>query len=391
MSRYLNFQTDFDFKPPHLVWAEINLSAIAHNVSELRRVTSSSAQIMAVVKANGYGHGAEAVARTALEHGADRLGLARIHEAVALRNAGLGNIPMLIFGHTPPECVGDLLKYDLTQTVFDLSAARALSDAAVAAGKIVRVHIKVDTGMGRLGLLSVKGEDAIQEAETILGLPGLEVEGIYTHFAAADSADKKMARKQMARFMNFTGTLKKRGFYIPIRHAANSAGIIDMPEAHLEMVRPGISLYGLYPSDEVKKERIALRPAMTLKARIVQIKEIPKGYTISYGATYAAPAPTKIATIPIGYADGFSRLLSNQGSMSIRGIRVPIVGRVCMDSTMIDVSNVGDVAVGDEVVVFGGEGENAVSVDEMARQLGTINYEVVSTVMARVARVYVKI
>ena len=373
---------------PHPVRAEIDLSAIAHNVSELRRITSPNARFMAVVKANGYGHGAEAAARTALKHGADRLALARIDEAVALRTAGI-DTPMLVFGHTPPERAEDLLEHDLTQTVFSPEAARDLSDAAGALGRSVRVHLKVDTGMGRVGLLAVNGEDALREAEDIIGLPGLDVEGIYTHFATADSADKKPARKQLSRFMAFTGALRKRGLTIPIRHAANSAAVIDMPESHLEMVRPGISLYGLYPSDEVKKERIALRPAMTLKARIVQLKEVPEGYTISYGATYTAPAPTRIATVPVGYADGFNRRLSNQGRMVVRGLRCPIVGRVCMDSTMIDVTDVPDVRVGDEVAVFGGDAEDAVTVDEVAEMLGTINYEVVSTVMARAPRVYV--
>ena len=373
---------------PHPIWAEIDLSAIAYNVSELRRISSSAARFMAVVKANGYGHGAEAVARTALKNGADCLALARIDEAVALRTADI-DAPMLVFGYTPPERAEDLLEHDLTQTVFSPEAARDLSDAAGALGRSVRVHLKVDTGMGRVGLLAVGGEDAFREAEDIIGLPGLDVEGIYTHFATADSADKKLARKQLSRFMAFTGALKKRGLAIPIRHAANSAAVIDMPESHLEMVRPGISLYGLYPSDEVKKKRIALRPAMTLKARIVQLKEVPEGYTISYGATYTAPAPTRIATIPVGYADGFNRLLSNQWSMLVRGVRAPIVGRVCMDSTMIDVSNVPDVQAGDEVAVFGGDAEDAVTVDEVAEMLGTINYEVVSTVMARAPRVYV--
>ncbi len=374
---------------PHPIRAEIDLSAIAHNVSELRRITSSAAKFMAVVKANGYGHGAEAAARTALKSGADRLALARIDEAVALRTAGI-DAPMLVFGYTPPERAEDLLEHDLTQTVFSLEAARDLSDAAGALGRSVRVHLKVDTGMGRVGLLAVDGEDALREAGDIIGLPGLDVEGVYTHFATADSADKKPARKQLSRFMTFTGALKKRGLAIPIRHAANSAAVIDMPESHLEMVRPGISLYGLYPSDEVKKERIALRPAMTLKARIVQLKEVPEGYTISYGATYTAPAPTRIATIPVGYADGYDRLLSNQGSMLVRGVRAPIVGRVCMDSTMIDVTDVPNVQAGDEVAIFGGSAENAVTVDEVADMLGTINYEVVSTVMARAPRVYVQ-
>lgn len=373
---------------PHPIRAEIDLSAIAHNVSELIRITSPESGLMAVVKADGYGHGAEAVARTALENGAVRLALARIDEAIDLRRAGI-DVPMLIFGYTPPERADELLKHDLTPTVHSLAVARELSDAASALGSSLIVHIKVDTGMGRLGLLAVDGDGALAEAEAIFALPGLTVEGIYTHFATADAADKSLVRKQLSRFMSFTGALKKRGVVIPIRHAANSAAVIDMPESHLEMVRPGISLYGLYPSGEVKKERLDLKPAMTLKARIIHLKEVPEGYTISYGATYTAPAPTQIATVPVGYADGFDRLLSNQGHMVVKGVRAPIVGRVCMDSTMIDVSNVPDVRLGDEVVIFGGDGTNGVTVDEVAEKLGTINYEVVSTVMARVPRVYV--
>lgn len=384
-----------DFYP---IWAEIDLEATAHNVREVRRVTRPEAGVMAVVKANAYGHGAVEVARIALESGADFLGVARGHEGMELRKAGI-RAPILIFGYSPAGYVRELVDYELTQTVYSLEMAKSLSNAARAMGKKLKAHLKVDTGMGRLGLVpgssagntvGMEGstEKGLREAAIIGALPGLELEGVYTHFAAADSANKESAQKQFEMFMDFLAALKKEGMEIPMRHAANSAAVIDMPETHLDLVRPGIMLYGLYPSREVDKTSVSLKPAMQLKARVAYVKDVPAGFKVSYGATYETPRPTKIATVAVGYADGYSRLLSSRGIMLVHGSRAPIVGRVCMDQTMLDVGHIDHVFAGDEVVIFGQQGASSMHVDEIASATHTINYEVVSTITARVPRVY---
>jgi alanine racemase len=380
-----------------LIWAEVDLSAIAHNVRELRRLTRPQARVMAVVKANGYGHGALEVARTALANGAEWLGVARLAEAIPLREAGFG-APIMVFGYTPPADAGRLIDYDLRQSVYSLAAARAYSAAAAARSNRIRVHLKVDTGMGRLGMvpaaLSGKtpghavGEDFIREVTAIARLPGLDAEGIFTHFAASDSADTTYARQQLALFLDVLSALRAAGLEFAVRHAANSAAVIALPESHLDLVRPGIALYGLRPSDEVDLTSISLQPAMALKARIIHLKSVPAGACISYGMTYCTPAPTVIATIPAGYADGYRRLLSSRGEMLVGGRRVPVVGRVCMDLTMLDVGTVPDACIEDEVVIFGRQGNEFISADDLARELGTINYEIVCDLTTRVPRVY---
>ncbi len=382
-----------------LVWAEVDLEAIAHNVRELRRITNPAAHLMAVVKANAYGHGVIEVTRKALENGADFLGVARIEEGIELRKAGVKE-SVLIFGYTPPELAHKLIKFDLTQTVWSYTTAQALSDVGVSSNQKIKVHLKVDTGMGRLGLLpdchrppvteqNLMG-NAVREAKSISLLAGLELEGVYTHFATADSSDKTYAGKQFEIFVDFLNELSRAGINPPLCHAANSAAIIDMPETHLDMVRAGIAIYGLYPSDEVNKRRIVLKPAMTLKSKIVHLKKVPPGFKVSYGSTYKTQKPTTIASIPVGYADGFSRLLSSRGNMLVRGHRAPIVGRVCMDQTMLDVGHIPDVNLEDEVVIFGRQKDESITVDEIAASLNTINYEIVSALTARVPIIYPK-
>ena len=380
-----------------LIWAEIDLGAIAHNVRTLRRQTGADTRFMAVVKANAYGHGAVAVARQALSAGADWLGVARVEEGIALRQAGI-EAPILVFGYTPPPAAEALLRHDLTATVYSFETARAYSETAVAADRTLRLHLKVDTGMGRLGLipevhnLSLTGKavsgNPVFEAEAIAHLPGIALEGIYTHFAAADHADKAYTLSQMEKFNDFLDHLHFAGLDIPIRHAANSAAVIDLPATHLDMVRCGIALYGLNPSDAVDADRLALQPAMALKARVIQVKTVPAGFPVSYGMTYTTERPTVIATVAAGYADGLNRRLSNIGAMLVRGRRVPIAGRVCMDLTMLNAGDVPDIAAGDEAVIFGRQAGSELSADEVARALGTINYEVVTAVGARVPRVY---
>lgn len=381
-----------------LVRAEVDLKAIAHNIKELRRITHPDARLMGVVKANGYGHGAIEVARCALQNGAEVLGVARIEEGIQIREAGI-EVPILIFGYTLPALTVDLLEYNLTQTVYSFASAQALSQAAASLKKKIKIHLKVDTGMGRLGLLpqnfhrdnsAAIDAHAIEESLAIAGLDGFELEGIFTHFATADSADKRYAENQLDLFMNFLNRLRKAGLEPPVRHAANSAALIDLPQSHLDMVRPGIASYGLYPSDEVNKERVALKPAMALKARIIHLKKVPAGFKVSYGSTYQTRKATTIATIPVGYADGLNRLLSSSGQMLVQGQRAPIIGRVCMDLTMLDVGHIDNVQMGDEVVIFGQQGSDTITVDEIAASLNTINYEIVSTITARVPRVYLR-
>jgi len=381
-----------------LVRAEIDLKAIAHNIKELRRITHPDARLMGVVKANGYGHGAIEVAQCALQNGAEILGVARIEEGVQIREAGI-EVPILIFGYTLPELANDLLEYDLTQTVYTYASAQTLSRTAAALKKKIRIHLKVDTGMGRLGLLPQNFQldnsaaidtDAVEETLAIAGLDGLELEGIFTHFATADSADKTYAEDQLDLFMNFLNRLRKAGLEPPVRHAANSAALIDIPQSHLDLVRPGIATYGLYPSDEVNKRHVSLKPAMALKARIIQLKKVPAGFKVSYGTSHETRKPTTIATIPIGYADGLNRLLSSRGQMLVHEQRAPIIGRVCMDLTMLDVGHIDNIQMGEEVVVFGRQGSASITVDEVASSLNTINYEIVSTITARVPRVYLR-
>ncbi len=382
-----------------LVWAEVDLKAIAHNIRELRRITNPKARFMAVVKANAYGHGIIEVAKQSLENGTEVLGVAHIEEGIQLRKAGI-NAPVLILSYAPPEQSKELIEFDFTQTVYSYETAKSLSEAASAYGKKIKVHIKVDTGMGRLGLLPDRlrlskynkeiTDSSVSEVESIFRLPMLEIEGIFTHFATADKADRTYANNQLEIFMDFLNQLRAAGLEIPVTHAANSAAIINMPETHLDMVRAGISIYGLYTSEEVDRSIIKLKPAMELKTKIIHLKKVPAGFKVSYGITYETERPTTIATVHIGYADGLNRLLSSNGRMLVCGQSAPIVGRVGMDLTMLDVGEIPEVVMEEEVVVFGKQGNSSITVDEIASTINTINYEVVSTIMERVPRIYLR-
>ncbi|SCX94249.1 alanine racemase [Desulfoluna spongiiphila] len=377
---------------PEPICAEIDLSRIAAN-AHILKAHAGAARLMAVVKANAYGHGAEQVARTALENGASWLGVARVSEAVALREAGI-EAPILILGVTTEAGVPLLIRYALRQAVVDAGHARMLSQAAERLGGKVLGHIKVDTGMGRVGFDAVQdpGEASARAcASAILeaaALPGLQAEGIFTHFATADEANLVEARNQLARFTSVLDDLKARGLVFELRHAANTAGIFTLPEARFDMVRGGISLYGMNPSAKVRVDALGVRPAMTVKGNIVQVKHVKKGAFISYGGTWRAEQETVVATVPCGYGDGYPRLLSGRGHMLVRGRRVPVLGRVCMDMTMVDVTGIDGVAVGDEVVIMGSQGDATVSADEIAEAIGTINYEVTCMVASRVPRIY---
>jgi len=366
-------------------WVEVNLDAIAQNTRELRRLIPESVQFMAVVKANAYGHGAIEVSRVALANGADWLGVAVLDEALDLRKVGI-NAPILILGSVPEAQAATIVQADLRQTVFSYPLARALSQAAQALGKTARIHLKVDSGMGRIGFQL--NADSLEEIRQIRALPGLEIEGFFSHLATADSADKAYAIEQFRRQQVFCQELEASGLTFPLRHLANSAALLDLPSFHLNMVRAGISLYGLYPSPAVRLERLLLQPALALKAQIVQVKAVPAGTAISYGRTHITPKATQIASLPLGYADGYPRVLSNRGEVLIRGQRAPLVGTVCMDQFMVDVGHIPEVQVGDVAVVLGEQEEERISAEEIARLADTINYEIVTRIGLRLPKVF---
>ncbi|MFH2090743.1 MAG: alanine racemase [Pseudomonadota bacterium] len=376
-----------------LVTAVVDLEAIGKNVSTLNALTPAGTQFMAVVKADGYGHGAVPVAKKAIASGATWLGVARLHEAIDLRNAGI-IAPILVFGYVHPSYVGRAIDLNITLSVYDLDMANALCAQARKYSRKLNIHLKVDTGMGRMGMIindsldTAARHQVLTDIEQIADLPGMQVEGIYTHFAGADHKDRAYTLKQIALFESLLSDLKERGVQIQIRHAANSAGIMEYPQSHFDMVRAGIAIYGLYPSSEVDQTKIRLKPAMTLTSMVTAVRAVPKGFKISYGMTYETPEPTILASVPIGYADGFSRLFSSNGWMLVRGKRAPIVGRVCMDQTMIDVGNIPEVQAGDPVVIFGCQDQETLSADELALRVGTINYEIVSALTPRVHRIY---
>jgi alanine racemase len=380
---------------PYDVWAEIDLAAIAQNIRNLKSGLRRGTRLMAVVKADAYGHGAVPVARQALEAGADCLAVARLGEALELRHSGIVS-PILIFGHTPPEMAGKLVDRDLIQTVSSYAHARALGLQARAAGRALGVHVKIDTGMGRLGVPAVPDTgpggfgDAAEEIAAICKIPGLRVEGAYTHFATADSADTTGTRRQLDCFLQILSRLDLRGISFSIRHAANSAAAMTLPEAHLDMVRPGISIYGCYPSEAMEKTCMHLVPAMTVRARIVHLKTVGPGFKVSYGWTVQTREKTVIATVPIGYADGFSRRFSSMGHMRVRGFPAPVIGRVCMDHTMLAVGHIPDVTCEDTALVFGRDAWGALSAKKLAEALGTIHYEVLSGISSRIPRIYKK-
>ena len=362
------------------VWAEVDLSAIAQNVKETKKTLKPGTKLCAVVKADAYGHGAVPVATAALAAGADYLAVSMTQEAIELREAGI-MAPILILGALTPGHEKALVENNVTQAVFSLESAQALSAAAIQENKIAKVHLAVDTGMNRIGC---RPSEAGELAAAIAALPHVNLEGVFSHFACADEADKTYSQMQQKRFAEALKNIEAKGIDIPIKHLDNSAGITEIPEAHYNMVRQGITLYGWWPSHEVK-QCLNLKPVMTLKAEIVFIKDVPVGEKISYGGTFTTQRPTKLATLPLGYADGISRKLSNRGYVSIRGLKAPIVGRVCMDQMMVDVTDIPEVAVGDEAIIFGG-GE--ISLDTVAEWMETINYEVVCLLSTRIPRKY---
>jgi alanine racemase len=377
-----------------LVKACIDLVAIKKNIQNLKQLTNKTAKFMAVIKADAYGHGAVQVARTAIKNGADWLGVARLTKASELRQAGI-NVPILVFGYIHPSQAALINDLDLVATVYDLEMARALSSQAKLLNRAVKVHLKVDTGMGRVGMIVDKNpagktarQQTLKQIDTMVRLPGIELTGIYTHFAGADHKDRTYTRLQIEVFDSLLDDLNKRGIDFEIRHAANSAGMIEFPQSHFDMVRVGIAIYGLYPSDTVDQSKVILMPAMTLKSIVTSVRKVPKGFYVSYGMTHKTQKDTRLASVAAGYADGFSRLFSSNGTMLVKGCRAPIVGRVCMDQTMIDVGDIPNVVTGDEVVLMGSQGKKTIDADELATRINTINYEIICGLPPRVKRIY---
>lgn len=367
----------------HRSFVRINLSAIKDNFDALKSLIRPETKAMAIVKANAYGHGAVRVAKE-LEDRADYFAVAAMEEAMELRESGIKK-PILILAYTSPCQFETLIDNGIIATIYNYEDAKKLSETAEKLGKKAVIHVAVDTGMSRIGFND--SEESAETIEKISKLPYMEIEGIFTHFACADSRDKASALEQKNRFDNFISLLESRNINIPVKHACNSAAIIDF-DCHYDMVRMGIALYGLYPSDEVMTERVALTPAMEVVSHVIHIKEVEAGVGISYGHTYVTSEKRKIATVCIGYADGFDRAFSNKGYVLINGKKAPITGRVCMDQIMVDVTDIDDVLVGDDAIIMGRSGNEEITAEELGAMCGTINYEVICTFMPRVTRIY---
>jgi alanine racemase len=368
------------------VWAEVDLDKLAHNMREIRRV-SKSEDIIAVIKADGYGHGALDIAPTLLENGATKIAVAVLNEAVELRRGGIEQ-SILVLGFTPPSLIDMLLRYDIEQTVYSYDLAREISLLAKKKNKLAKIHIALDTGMGRIGFLP--NEESLEEVYKISKLPNIIIEGLFSHFSSADEDSKDYTNMQLDKYNTFYNKLVEKGVNVNLRHIANSAAIIDMPESHFEAVRPGIILYGYYPSDEVFKNKIDLKPVMSLKTNIVHIKKLPEGEYISYGRKFKTSRESIIATLPVGYADGYTRLLFNKAKVIVNGNFVPVIGRICMDQCMVDVTDIPNVKLGDEVILMGQQGDLEFTADHIGELIGTINYEITCMISKRVPRVYLK-
>jgi alanine racemase len=378
-------QRAITMRPDRPTWLEVDLGAIGGNTRLIKARVGERVRVLVSLKADAYGHGALGVARTVLRNGADWLGVATVSEATPVRAAGVG-APILIFGYTAPWQAREAIRLDLRATVYELESARALAQAAADLRGAARVHVKVDTGMGRLGLRAEWVEEVVAFVRALRELPHLEVEGLFTQIATADSADPTYALRQIERFKAVLGALDAAGLRPPLVHAANSAAIFAFSQAHYDMVRPGIAIYGLPPSDDVPLPP-GFRPALAFKTQVAQVKEVPAGEGISYGATYVTTAPTRVATLPVGYADGFRRGPRNWGEVLIRGQRAPLLGRVTMDQCMVDVTQIPQARIGDEVVLIGRQSDDELTAAAVAERLGTIHYEVVAALLTRVPRV----
>ncbi len=368
------------------VQAVINLDNIRHNISAMKSLVDKDKKMLAVIKADAYGHGAVEVAE-ALDDLVDFYAVAFIDEALELRRSGIDK-PILILGYTDPVDYGLLLKYDVRPAMYETGDAQKLSELAVSMGTKAKIHIKVDTGMGRIGFSC--DEAGVKNVEEISNMPGIEIEGIFTHYAKADELDKTAAKGQLEKFRWINRQLAGLGIHIPVRHISNSAGIMEMDNSDFDMVRSGIVTYGLYPSDEVDKNIVELRPAMRLMSKVIFVKDVKTGTGIGYGWSYIADHDIKVATVSAGYADGYPRAQSNTGRVIIHGEYAPIIGRVCMDQFMVDVSHIDGVQVRDDVILIGRDGDKEVTVEEVAEPANSFNYELVCNISRRVPRTYIR-
>ena len=370
------------------IYAAVDLDAVLYNLESMKKNIHRDTKIIAVLKADGYGHGAVPLAREIAPLSYIwGIAVATVEEGMELRRAGISK-PILILGYTYEEDYETIVREDFRPAVFKISMANRLSEEAVKAGKTIKIHIKVDTGMTRIGYRDIKKD--VPEILAISNLPGVEIEGIFTHFARADETDTAPAYTQLNKYLEFLRELEKMGLSIPVKHCSNSAGIIRIPEANFDAVRAGVILYGMYPSQEVEKEPVPLRPVMEIKSHIAYIKTVEPGVEVSYGGTYTTQKVTRIATIPVGYADGYARGLSNKGSVLIRGRRAPILGRVCMGQFMVDVTEIPEARELDEVTLLGKDGVERITMEELGEISGRFNYEFACCISKRVPRIYIK-
>lgn len=366
------------------VYADVNLDAIVKNVEHLMALTKENTGSLAVVKADGYGHGEIAVSKAVYDK-VTGYAVATLDEAVNLRKNGIDK-PILVLGYIDPDEFEELVRYNVSATIFDVETAERLSETAKKLDMTAYCHIKVDTGMRRIGL--EPDSSGVAAVKRIKSMDGLRAVGIFTHFAASDEADKTWAKQQLERFKAFLDELEKEGITFEYRHCANSAAVIDMPEANMDMVRLGIAMYGMYPSEEVKKNNVLLLPALELKSHITMVKEIPQGERVSYGGIFKTERTTKLATVSVGYGDGYPRALSSKGYVLVKGKKAPIVGRVCMDQMMVDVTDIEGVTRADTVTLIGKDGDECITVEEIAGLAGTFNYEFVCDLGKRIPRNY---
>ncbi len=367
-------------------WTEIDLGNLEYNLERIREKIGPETNITAVVKADAYGHGAVRVAERLHARGVNDFAVATIHEAIELREARL-NCNIVLLGLTPNIYSDLLVGYNITPVVDNYENALSISAAAERAGRVIEGYIAIDTGMGRIGYLT-NDPDAVEDVRRIDGLSNFRIKGLFSHLATADSADMTFARQQFRWFNEFYEKLRAAGIEVPVRVLGNSAAVMQMPEAHMDIVRPGIVLYGCYPSDEMDRDALDLRPVMSVKANIIKLKKIPAGYSVGYGRKFISERESLIATIALGYADGFPRPYSLKGSVIVRGKKAPIAGNICMDQCMIDVTDIPGVSVGDEVTVMGTDGEATILADDIARATDTINYEIVCAFGQRLPKVY---
>lgn len=374
-------------------WAQIDLDAIKHNYLQIRNNISDKSMLLCVIKADAYGHGAVALAKEYERLGADWFAVSNLEEAFQLRNNGIKK-PILILGYTPANMAYELSRLNISQAVFSEEYAKDLSNYAAKNNVNVKIHLKIDTGMSRIGFVFKSKEensDTIEDLIRVCKLENLITEGIFTHFAVADEPGKSIetTNSQFSAFTDICEVLKKNSIDIKIRHCSNSGGILNYPQTNLDMVRAGIILYGLFPSDYVQN-KLDLRPAMSLKTVISQVKTVPKGTAVSYGGTFITPRETKIATVPIGYADGYLRALSSKASMLVNGKKAPVIGRICMDQAMLDITDIENVKENTVVTVFGKDSDAEIKVEDIANIANTINYEILCLISKRIPRIYIK-